>query len=432
MKKQLTILSLTFGVSAFAQVGINTDTPQATLEVVSKENSTATSALKIKNSDNNPLIRVSNAGRLGIQVENPSDLNGIFQIDAIRKKDNISLGNDLIFNHYMNGDLNPDDPITLYFSTYGGTKENFLPLPTGAYLHNSFYRAYIDNGLKNLTSLYSRYRGDGTTKLSDYSIGVSGEFDDFYIKEDHTVGIRTNNPTATLDINGTARVRELKGNVSDTEYTRSIVADANGNLGYVPRIDPTVLGTTQLVQGNAVTKEASFPNDITTFHDYKQYLAEGNSDLTRYMGQSITLPPGKWVIYYGSLFAKIPENALVEQVDTPSGEKISVVKQPSVWVRTRFFETKEPQDFLNSQHIVPVDDASSKYNSVELTFTGSYTPLYGTFLITLTETKTIYLHAWYDNMNNFSNEVKGLLASLGRKEDLGIRSENYLYAIRRY
>ncbi|SZD73223.1 Uncharacterised protein [Candidatus Ornithobacterium hominis] len=308
MKKQLTILSLTFGISVFAQVGINTDTPQATLEVVSKENSASTSALKIKNSDNDPLITVSNAGGLGI---------------------------------------------------------------------------------------------------------------------------RTDNPTATLDINGTARVRELKGNVSDTEYTRSIVADANGNLGYVPRIDPTVLGTTQLVQGNAVTTEAPFPNRIRTFHDYKQHLAEGKPNLTRYMGQSITLPPGKWVIYYGSLFVKYREDALVEQVDTPSGEKISVVKQPSVWVRTRFFDTKEPQDFINSQHIVPVDNASSIYNSVELTFTGRHTPLYGTFLITLTETKTIYLHALYDYMENFSNKVKGRLVSLGRRENL-VRSENYLYAIKRY
>ncbi|WP_283670321.1 hypothetical protein [Candidatus Ornithobacterium hominis] len=412
-------------------MGINTDTPQATLEVVSKENSAATSALKIKNSDNNPLITVSNAGRLGIQVKNPSDLNGIFQIDAIKKKDNFVFGNDIIFNHYMNGHLNPNDPISLYFNTYGGTKENPLPLPTDALLHNSFYTGYIGNELQHLTSFYSRYRGDGTTKLSDYSIGVSGAGNDFYIKEDHTVGIRTNNPTATLDINGTARVRELKGNVSDTEYTRSIVADANGNLGYVPRTDPTILGTTQLVQGNAVTTEAPFPNRIRTFHDYKQHLAEGKPNLTRYMGQSITLPPGKWVIYYGSLFIKYREDALVEQVDTPSGEKISVVKQPSVWVRTRFYETKEPQDFLNSQHIVPVDNASSIYNSVELTFTGRHTPLYGTFLITLTETKTIYLHAFYDYMENFSNEVKGRLISLGRRENL-VRSENYLYAIKRY
>ncbi|WP_283671547.1 hypothetical protein [Candidatus Ornithobacterium hominis] len=410
-------------------MGINTDTPKATLEVVSKENSAATSALKIKNSDNDPLITVSNAGRLGIQVENPSDLKGIFQIDAIRKKGNFLFGNDLIFNDYMNGNLEKDDPMTVYFNTYGGTKENPLPLPTDAYLQSTFYGAYIGNGLKNLTTLSSIYRGDGTTELSDYSINVSGGGHyDFYIKEDHTVGIRTNNPTATLDINGTARVRELKGNVSDTEYTRSIVADANGNLGYVPRTDPTVLGTTQLVQGNAETKEASFPNDITTFHDYKQYLAEGNPNLTRYMGQSITLPPGKWVIYYGSLFAKIPENALVEQVDTPSGEKISVVKQPTVWVRTRFFETKEPQDFGGSPLVVPVDNASSKLNSVELTFTGSYTPLYGTFLITLTETKTIYLHAWYDDMNNFSNNAKGLLKNLGNVP----WGENYLYAIKRY
>lgn len=36
MKKILTILSLTFGISAFAQVGINTENPKATLEITNK------------------------------------------------------------------------------------------------------------------------------------------------------------------------------------------------------------------------------------------------------------------------------------------------------------------------------------------------------------------------------------------------------------
>lgn len=50
------------------------------------------------------------------------------------------------------------------------------------------------------------------------------------------VGINTNNPTETLDVNGNARVRSMKEintGALTLEYNRQIVANENGTLGYV-------------------------------------------------------------------------------------------------------------------------------------------------------------------------------------------------------
>lgn len=50
------------------------------------------------------------------------------------------------------------------------------------------------------------------------------------------VGINTNTPSTTFDVNGGTRVRILVDATSNTSYTREVVADANGNLGYTNRI----------------------------------------------------------------------------------------------------------------------------------------------------------------------------------------------------
>lgn len=50
------------------KVGINTATPSAMLDIVSKENTNATKALEINNSDGTELTKVTNAGNVGINI----------------------------------------------------------------------------------------------------------------------------------------------------------------------------------------------------------------------------------------------------------------------------------------------------------------------------------------------------------------------------
>ncbi|WP_139422137.1 hypothetical protein [Chryseobacterium mulctrae] len=67
----LTVLSFT-GYFAHAQVSINTTSPTAMLDVVSKGNTSATKALEINNSSDIEMVTVLNNGNVGINVPNPA------------------------------------------------------------------------------------------------------------------------------------------------------------------------------------------------------------------------------------------------------------------------------------------------------------------------------------------------------------------------
>lgn len=73
MKKNVILLiALIVGIRMFSQVGINTNTPSATLDIVSKGNTGATKALEINNSDAKELVTVLDNGNVGINVTAPT------------------------------------------------------------------------------------------------------------------------------------------------------------------------------------------------------------------------------------------------------------------------------------------------------------------------------------------------------------------------
>jgi hypothetical protein len=60
---------------------------------------------------------------------------------------------------------------------------------------------------------------------------------------DAQVGINTTAPTQTLDVNGNARVRtmtDINTNALNQQYNRKVMADGNGNLGFIINSTPTV------------------------------------------------------------------------------------------------------------------------------------------------------------------------------------------------
>lgn len=60
------------GCLAYAQVGVNTPTPSAMMDIVSKGNAATTKALEINNSSNTEMVTVLNNGNVGINVANPN------------------------------------------------------------------------------------------------------------------------------------------------------------------------------------------------------------------------------------------------------------------------------------------------------------------------------------------------------------------------
>ncbi len=58
----------------------------------------------------------------------------------------------------------------------------------------------------------------------------------FCYSQTGNVGINTASPTATIDVNGTARVRDLTNASNSVNFVRNVVADIDGNLGYTDRV----------------------------------------------------------------------------------------------------------------------------------------------------------------------------------------------------
>lgn len=49
------------------------------------------------------------------------------------------------------------------------------------------------------------------------------------------VGIKTEEPTRDLDVNGSLRTRTIEDKSADINYDRVLIADSNGNVDYVPK-----------------------------------------------------------------------------------------------------------------------------------------------------------------------------------------------------
>ncbi|CAA7196529.1 hypothetical protein [Chryseobacterium potabilaquae] len=71
MGKYLIILLLTSNVT-FCQVGINSENPSATLDIVSKGNTNSTKALEINNSSNSEIVTILDNGNMGIGINAPT------------------------------------------------------------------------------------------------------------------------------------------------------------------------------------------------------------------------------------------------------------------------------------------------------------------------------------------------------------------------
>ncbi|WP_250254809.1 tail fiber domain-containing protein [Chryseobacterium sp. Marseille-Q3244] len=65
-------LILLTSAQLYSQVGINTNTPEATLDILSKGNTASTKAVRINNSNNTEMITVTDAGRVDIGKVNPA------------------------------------------------------------------------------------------------------------------------------------------------------------------------------------------------------------------------------------------------------------------------------------------------------------------------------------------------------------------------
>jgi hypothetical protein len=130
MKKQTLFVALTLSTFFYAQVGINTNTPSAELDVISKGNTSSTKALKITNSSNNEMMTVLNNGNVGIGNTAPTtklDINNGTNAGAIKIVDGTQgAGRVLTSDANGVGSWSPTPVTALYFlssSPYTGSTD---------------------------------------------------------------------------------------------------------------------------------------------------------------------------------------------------------------------------------------------------------------------------------------------------------------------
>ncbi|MEC5395070.1 hypothetical protein [Bergeyella sp. RCAD1439] len=138
------------------------------------------------------------------------------------------------------------------------------------------------------------------------------------------VGIGTQSPSQKLEVNGNAKINQMTDATPlESEYTKAVVAKPDGTLGVVSRTNPTVPSGVDVIYGNGAENVDAMEGQ--TFYDIEKNSASTGPNYTRYTGQSITLPPGKWVVYC-SYFLHPTQSLTDNQV---------------IWVRGTISETKE-------------------------------------------------------------------------------------------
>ncbi|CAI8813530.1 hypothetical protein [Chryseobacterium sp. IT-36CA2] len=191
MKKKLIILTaMVSSTFAFSQMGINTATPNAALDIVSKGNTNATKALKINDNTNKELVSVSDNG--SVRLENYKNINllgtdangnlmsaqtlNIPSLSAIGSAVVQSTFNTANFWYTVPFTANKIDPSCL---TYDAANKRFIVQKAGYYAITTYIKLKLDGttGTGGSSGFnIGKVATNGTTKsIISYSNGAYGD-----------------------------------------------------------------------------------------------------------------------------------------------------------------------------------------------------------------------------------------------------------------
>lgn len=141
IKKLSIVVFLSSKIMFFAQVGINTSTPSASLDIVSKGNTNITKALEINNSAAKEMVTVLNNGNVGIGETFPTTLLHVKSTvnPAMRIVDGTE-GAGKILTSDTNGNTSWQTlAVSAIPGTWGATVKNFTSYGTGIPANMSLY-----------------------------------------------------------------------------------------------------------------------------------------------------------------------------------------------------------------------------------------------------------------------------------------------------
>lgn len=242
MKKSMILLGMLSIGYAYAQegrVGINTDTPKATLNVKSKTGTTATTKnVELENANGTKMVTVLDNGHIGIGTDKPDARVHILS-EGTPGASGPRGSNDWIYDYYENGTTSTSDPTGMYFRRYGGKIGALSNIRNNTVIGEFVYEGYYADALKTISNIRTTYTGDGTTATARLHMGILGSNTDLVINRDTdggttNIGIGTNAPTQKLDVNGNVRVRNLPANIG-ANTDKIVVVDNTGVLKSVDR-----------------------------------------------------------------------------------------------------------------------------------------------------------------------------------------------------
>lgn len=184
----------------------------------------------------------------------------------------------------------------------GGTLFSPTSLSNGAFLGSMYFRGFLsDNQYHTLSGIQTKYKGDGTTKLSNmefYTSNASGAADPkMILTENGNLGVGVNNPIERLEVgNGNVRVHDINAAYTLLGTDKVVIADNTGVLRAVPTtalaVEPwQIQGGTLKATANTdniyqqgsvaigIASGASIPAAEVTAHNPKLYI-NGNVSIT--------------------------------------------------------------------------------------------------------------------------------------------------------
>lgn len=175
-------------------------------------------------------------GHIGIRETNPGSALSIVNDN---QNDNYD---DIVIETYSDGTQTP----AFVYKSFAGSKAAPSNLSNDAFLGSMYFRGRVNNATPSLSAILSKYKGDGTDRLSNLEFYTSNLTDDadpkMILDQKGYLGVNELNPKSTLSVNGSVSMpfRIIAGSATLTSSDYAIYCDGIPTGGMVITLpDPT-------------------------------------------------------------------------------------------------------------------------------------------------------------------------------------------------
>ncbi|WP_369049404.1 hypothetical protein [Tenacibaculum sp. UWU-22] len=235
----------TENIYSMGKVGIGTSTINGKLHIQSSVDAGLTStehALTLGNPsgfnlifDNNEILARNNGAFSNLYIQNESSANTIFNnsgsgrvgIGGVPSQKLDVFGTGRISNStYLAVNEDGTKNIVKIGNPIGGNNDGYYPISLfGGPLQTGWNSAYM--GIDSPNGIFNLYPYSGQGNFTQFKVTFNPSGGNMYIANGN-LGIKVSSPTAILDVNGDARIRNLTSSNSSTDMM--VVADASGVL----------------------------------------------------------------------------------------------------------------------------------------------------------------------------------------------------------